>query len=104
MKSTSRSAGRGIKSEGLFQLERLEQRQMLAAAVRAIIPTLYTNTAPQTPLADTTTLLQFTPGPLPAATYYRIATDDAAQDAVTSIYIAPNTTGPSADAAIALFD
>ncbi len=74
---------------------------MLTASIRGVIPTLYAGPATQTPLASTITQFQNPGGFVTSATYYRFATDDAAEDAVTSIFI---TRSLSVDAGIALFD
>src|SRR5205085_11994207 len=86
-------------------IENLEPRRMLTASTKALIPSLSTGPAPQTPLGDTITQFKFTTAPFAAtASYYRFATDDAADGAITSIYTNPETTLNGTDAAIALFD
>src|SRR5205814_7511741 len=89
-----------------FTIEKLEPRRMLTASIKAIIPNLYTGPAPQTPLGDSITQFKFvtTPGITPSSSYYRFATDDAAEGAITSIYTNPETTLNGVDAGIALFD
>ena len=62
-----------------FTIEKLEPRRMLTASIKALIPTLYTGQATQTPLGDTITQFKFQPAPFtPSWSYYRFATDDAA--------------------------
>jgi len=82
-------------------VETLEQRRLLTASVRALIPALYTGPAPQTPLGNTITELQKPGNVLASASYYRFATDDAADGATTSVHIGRTL---NVDAAIALFD
>ena len=85
-------------------VEKLEPRRMLTASIKALIPSLYTGPAPQTPLGNTVTQFQFTPGVASGAKYYGIATDDTDDGAVTSIFTNPSTAANGVDAGIALFD
>src|SRR4051794_14929014 len=87
-----------------FTIEKLEARRMLTASIKALIPSLYTGPATQTPLGDTVTQFQFSQSFISSAKYYRIATDDAADGGITSIYTNPETTLNGADVGIALFD
>jgi len=95
------SKGSRVIRSAACTVEMLEQRQLLAASVRALIPTLYTGVAPQTPLGDTVTQFQFPGVFIATAQYYRFATDDAAPGAITSIFTSRLL---STDAGIALFD
>src|SRR5262245_58759123 len=99
LKSSSKKRQATVSRAAACAVEALESRRMLTASIRGAIPSLYTGPAPQTPLGDTVT--QFQVPAFTTATYYRFATDDAAENAVTSVFINRSL---NVDAGIALFD
>jgi hypothetical protein len=95
---------RGRRYHGAAHVESLEGRRLLAAAIRAIIPDVFTGTPTQLPLGDTVTQTSFQPGGQAAARHFLISTDDAADGQITRFVVNQPDVVSSFDAALALFD